>query len=79
MKPGQRIKLHRIQPAKEYIITYPEDAPGFYFVAKKRVNNGKVYVGILPYSIILYLIWLILLIAFALLGIPFGPGVHMYL
>ncbi|WP_044022189.1 AbgT family transporter [Bacillus sp. SG-1] len=45
----------------------------------KKAGLGTLIALMLPYSIIFYIIWLILLIAFALLGIPFGPGVHMYL
>jgi aminobenzoyl-glutamate transport protein len=45
----------------------------------KKAGLGTLIALMLPYSIIFYVIWLLLLIAFALFGIPFGPGVQMYL
>ncbi len=45
----------------------------------KKAGLGTLIALMLPYSIIFLTVWIIMLIAFALLGIPFGPGVHMYL
>lgn len=45
----------------------------------KKAGLGTLISLMLPYTIIFYTIWVILLITFALLGIPFGPGVGMYL
>ncbi|MDX5475716.1 MAG: AbgT family transporter [Bacillaceae bacterium] len=45
----------------------------------KKAGLGTLIALMLPYSIIFLCVWIVLLIGFALLGIPFGPGVHMYL
>ncbi|MBD8071201.1 AbgT family transporter [Bacillus sp. PS06] len=45
----------------------------------KKAGLGTLISLMLPYTIIFYTIWVIMLIGFALLGIPFGPGVGMYL
>lgn len=33
----------------------------------------------IPYTIVFLVVWIILLLAFGLLGIPVGPGVGMYI
>ncbi|WP_257347195.1 AbgT family transporter [Pseudalkalibacillus decolorationis] len=45
----------------------------------KKAGLGSLISLMLPYSIIFLVVWTILLIVFALLGIPLGPGVGMYL
>ncbi|GAA0316558.1 p-aminobenzoyl-glutamate transporter [Bacillus carboniphilus] len=45
----------------------------------KKAGLGTLISLMLPYTIIFYTIWLVLLVAFALLGIPFGPGIGVYL
>jgi aminobenzoyl-glutamate transport protein len=45
----------------------------------KKAGLGTLISLMLPYSIIFFVVWVILLIVFALAGIPFGPGIHMYL
>ncbi|HWO76157.1 MAG TPA: AbgT family transporter [Bacillus sp. (in: firmicutes)] len=45
----------------------------------KKAGLGTLISLMLPYTIIFFAIWLVLLVVFALLGIPFGPGVGVYL
>ncbi|MET3696898.1 aminobenzoyl-glutamate transport protein [Bacillus oleivorans] len=45
----------------------------------KKAGLGTLISLMLPYTIIFFAIWLVLLIVFALLGIPFGPGIGVYL
>ncbi|WLD93594.1 AbgT family transporter [Alkalihalobacillus sp. AL-G] len=45
----------------------------------KKAGLGTLISLMLPYSIIFYAIWLVLLIVFAVFGIPFGPGIGVHL
>ncbi|YCI78860.1 AbgT family transporter [Bacillus sp. R1-10] len=45
----------------------------------KKAGLGTLISLMLPFSVIFLAIWLILLIVFGLVGIPFGPGIGMYL
>ncbi|GAA0469644.1 AbgT family transporter [Alkalibacillus silvisoli] len=45
----------------------------------KKAGMGTLISLMLPYSIIFLSIWIVLLIIFALAGIPLGPGVEMYM
>jgi aminobenzoyl-glutamate transport protein len=45
----------------------------------KKAGLGTLISLMLPYSIIFFVIWLILLVVFAVFGIPIGPGIGMYL
>ena len=45
----------------------------------KKAGLGTLISLMLPYSIIFFAIWIVLLVVFALFGIPFGPGIGMYL
>ncbi|MCA1011919.1 AbgT family transporter [Halobacillus halophilus] len=64
-----------ITPMNPYIIV----VLAFMREYNKKAGLGTLISLMLPYSIIFFLIWVVLLIAFALLGIPFGPGVDMYI
>ncbi|ARI78617.1 AbgT family transporter [Halobacillus mangrovi] len=64
-----------ITPMNPYIIV----VLAFMREYNKKAGLGTLISLMLPYSIIFFIIWVILLIAFALLGIPFGPGVDMYI
>jgi len=43
-----------------------------------RAGIGTVIATMLPYSLIFFVIWTILLIAWILLGLPLGPGADLY-
>ena len=45
----------------------------------KKAGLGTLIALMLPYSIIFLAVWIVLLLVFALTGIPFGPGINMYL
>lgn len=45
----------------------------------KKAGLGTLISLMLPYSLIFLIVWLILLIVFTVFGIPFGPGVGMYM
>lgn len=45
----------------------------------KKAGLGTLISLMLPYSLIFLGCWIILLLIFALLGIPFGPGIGMYI
>ncbi len=64
-----------ITPMNPYIIV----VLAFMKEYNKKAGLGTLISLMLPYSIIFFVIWIILLIAFAVLGIPFGPGIHMYM
>ncbi|MGI8314576.1 AbgT family transporter [Halobacillus mangrovi] len=64
-----------ITPMNPYIIV----VLAFMREYNKKAGLGTLISLMLPYSVIFFIIWVILLIAFALLGIPFGPGVDMYI
>lgn len=64
-----------ITPMNPYIII----VLAFMREYDKKAGLGTLISLMLPYSIIFLSVWIVLLLAFAFLGIPFGPGVHMYL
>ncbi|ASF38101.1 p-aminobenzoyl-glutamate transporter [Halobacillus halophilus] len=64
-----------ITPMNPYIIV----VLAFMREYNKKAGLGTLISLMLPYSIIFFAIWVVLLVAFALLGIPFGPGVDMYI
>ncbi|KGP74115.1 AbgT family transporter [Pontibacillus yanchengensis] len=64
-----------ITPMNPYIII----VLAFMREYDKKAGLGTLISLMLPYSICFLGVWIVLLLAFALLGIPFGPGVHMYL
>lgn len=45
----------------------------------KKAGIGTLIALMLPYSITFLSIWILLLLAFILFGIPFGPGIGVYL
>jgi aminobenzoyl-glutamate transport protein len=45
----------------------------------KKAGIGTLMALMIPYTIVFLTIWIILLLAFGLLGIPIGPGVSMYI
>lgn len=64
-----------ITPMNPYIII----VLAFMKEYDKKAGLGTLIALMLPYSIIFLGIWIVLLLGFALLGIPFGPGVGVYL
>ncbi|MFQ3545626.1 AbgT family transporter [Halobacillus rhizosphaerae] len=64
-----------ITPMNPYIIV----VLAFMREYNKKAGLGTLISLMLPYSVIFFIVWVILLIAFALLGIPFGPGIHMHI
>ncbi|MDF2067768.1 AbgT family transporter [Bacillus sp. Cr_A10] len=51
----------------------------FMHVYDKKAGIGTLMSLMIPYTIGFLIIWIILLLVFALLGIPIGPGVSLYL
>lgn len=45
----------------------------------KKAGIGTLIALMLPYGLIFLLVWILLLLAFVFLGIPFGPGVGVHL
>lgn len=45
----------------------------------KNVGLGTLIAGLLPYSVILFVTWTVLIIVWYLLGLPLGPGGAIYL
>lgn len=45
----------------------------------KKAGLGTLMALMLPYSLLFFLSWLILLLVFSLAGLPFGPGIHTHL
>lgn len=45
----------------------------------KKAGIGTLIALMLPYAITFLIVWTILLLAFVFLGIPFGPGIGVYL
>ncbi|MGB8001129.1 MAG: AbgT family transporter, partial [Anaerobacillus sp.] len=45
----------------------------------KKAGIGTFISLMLPYSICFLLTWIVLILIFVFLGIPFGPGIHPYL
>ena len=45
----------------------------------KKAGIGTLIALMLPYSITFLIVWILLLLAFVFLGIPFGPGIGVYL
>lgn len=45
----------------------------------KKAGIGTLIALMLPYGIIFFLVWILLLLAFVFLGIPFGPGIGVHL
>jgi aminobenzoyl-glutamate transport protein len=43
-----------------------------------RAGIGTVIATMIPYSIVFFILWTILLIAWILLGLPLGPGAGLY-
>ncbi|MCA0971437.1 AbgT family transporter [Halobacillus litoralis] len=64
-----------ITPMNPYIII----VLAFMKEYDKKAGLGTLIALMLPYSVIFLTVWIILLLAFAFLGIPFGPGVGVYL
>lgn len=52
---------------------------GFLQRYNKEARLGTYYSLILPYPLIFFTVWLLLLIAWYLLGLPIGPGVYSHL
>lgn len=46
---------------------------------EKDVKLGKLISNLLPYTVILFVVWTIILIIWYLLGLPLGPGGDIYL
>lgn len=51
----------------------------FMHVYDKKAGVGTLMSLMLPYTIVFLIVWIILMLVFALLGIPIGPGVSLYL
>ncbi|MGG4169068.1 AbgT family transporter [Rossellomorea vietnamensis] len=64
-----------ITPMNPYIIVIL----AFMKEYDKKAGLGTLISLMLPYTIAFLSVWIVLLLAFALLGIPFGPGVGVYL
>ncbi|MBM7552009.1 AbgT family transporter [Thalassobacillus pellis] len=64
-----------ITPMNPYIII----VLAFMKEYDKKAGLGTLIALMLPYSIIFLSVWIVLLLAFAFFGIPFGPGIHMYM
>ncbi|WP_181347551.1 AbgT family transporter [Thalassobacillus sp. CUG 92003] len=64
-----------ITPMNPYIII----VLAFMREYDKKAGLGTLIALMLPYSITFLSVWIVLLLLFAFLGIPFGPGVGMYL
>ncbi|MCP3740123.1 AbgT family transporter [Rossellomorea sp. BNER] len=64
-----------ITPMNPYIIVIL----AFMKEYDKKAGLGTLISLMLPYAIAFLSVWIVLLLAFALLGIPFGPGVGVYL
>ncbi|MBM7585746.1 aminobenzoyl-glutamate transport protein [Bacillus pakistanensis] len=64
-----------ITPMNPYIIVIL----AFMREYDKKAGLGTLISLMLPYTIAFLSVWIVLLLAFALLGIPFGPGVGVYL
>ncbi|MFG6113821.1 AbgT family transporter [Halobacillus sp. MO56] len=64
-----------ITPMNPYIII----VLAFMKEYDKKAGLGTLIALMLPYSIIFLSVWIVLLLIFAFLGIPFGPGIGMYL
>ncbi|MFD1065681.1 AbgT family transporter [Oceanobacillus locisalsi] len=45
----------------------------------RKAGIGTLMALMLPYSLLFLAVWILLLLAFVLLGIPFGPGINVYL
>ncbi|WP_237389648.1 AbgT family transporter [Bacillus sp. USDA818B3_A] len=52
---------------------------GFLIKYDKKAGLGTHIALVLPYTIAFLVVWIIMLVVFALLNIPIGPGVEMYL
>ncbi|UOR11444.1 AbgT family transporter [Halobacillus amylolyticus] len=64
-----------ITPMNPYIII----VLAFMREYDKKAGLGTLIALMLPYSVTFLLVWIVLLLAFVFLGIPFGPGVEVYL
>ncbi|MCP3033481.1 AbgT family transporter [Halobacillus sp. A1] len=64
-----------ITPMNPYIIV----VLAFMREYNKKAGLGTLISLMLPYSVIFFAIWIVLLLVFAIFGIPFGPGVDMYI
>ncbi|WP_163970664.1 AbgT family transporter [Oceanobacillus halotolerans] len=51
---------------------------GFMREYDKKAGLGTLIALMLPYSIIFLIVWIILLLGFVFLGIPFGPGIGVH-
>ena len=45
----------------------------------KKAGIGTLISLMIPYTIAFLSVWIVMLLAFGLLGIPIGPGISMYL
>ncbi|MCK4561151.1 MAG: AbgT family transporter, partial [Calditrichia bacterium] len=43
-----------------------------------KAGIGTVIATMIPYSIVFFIIWTILLVTWILLGLPLGPGADLY-
>ncbi|MBP2004771.1 AbgT family transporter [Halobacillus andaensis] len=64
-----------ITPMNPYIIV----VLAFMREYNKKAGLGTLISLMLPYSIIFFAIWIVLLLVFAIFGIPFGPGIGVNL
>ncbi|AKE08798.1 p-aminobenzoyl-glutamate transport protein [compost metagenome] len=49
---------------------------GFLQRYRKDAQLGTYYVLILPYPLVFFAVWILLLLAWYALGLPIGPGVY---
>lgn len=52
---------------------------GFLQRYKKEAKLGTYYSLVLPYPIVFFVVWLLMLVGWYLLGLPIGPGVYPHL
>jgi len=50
----------------------------FFSKYDSKAGIGTVIATMLPYSIVFFLAWTVLLIIWILLGLPLGPGAGLY-
>ena len=73
--PGRGQPTNNITPTFAYlgiILTYAQKYD-------RRAQTGTVIAYMLPFSISFTIVWVGLLIIWTLLGLPIGPGYHVFL
>ena len=52
---------------------------GFLQRYNKDAKLGTYYSLVLPYPVVFFLVWLLMLVVWYLLGLPIGPGVYPHM